>query len=252
MKVGFHRAAHHGMQMEEALIAFCLFAYLIGGEKGIEFHGYGGGVYHYPLGASGMNSYALYGYHGVCGVEVFVFYFPYGAAVYCVGKIAAQLSNIKSVRAFAHFLVGGEYRPYFAMGNVIGHHGFQRGHYFGNAGLVVSPKESRTVGDNYILAHIIFKAGAEGFAEGYGIAELQLTALIVYYGGLYIFARSIGRGVHVGNKAQHGSIRAAIGGQSAYNIAAGVHADIRKAHLLHFSHQGIAQFLLPLSGGGGV
>ena len=47
----------------------------------MKLYGYRCCVYHYVFGVAGMYSYAVNSKYGGSGVEVLVFYLPYGAAV---------------------------------------------------------------------------------------------------------------------------------------------------------------------------
>ena len=102
--------------MEEPLITAGVLGYFRFGQHIMKLYGYRCCVYHYVFGVAGMYSYAVNSKYSGSGVEVLVFYLPYGAAVYGIAIVAAQSLYVDAVSATTNFLIGGEYSLYFAVG----------------------------------------------------------------------------------------------------------------------------------------
>ena len=129
--------ALHVLKVEEALVAFGMLRPLKCGQQRVKLLEHMRGVHHLVLGRARVYVPAAHGYSGGRGVEVFVFYLAYRAAVHGVGKIGAEALNVKHGRAVADLLIGGKGDAELAVRLVFRDDGLHGGENFRDAGLVV-------------------------------------------------------------------------------------------------------------------
>ena len=103
------------------------------------------------------------------------------------------------VDARADLLVGGEADADLTVFDIrVPGEVSEREHDLGDAGLVVGPEEGRPVGRDEVLAEVVIE-----FREHPGLKERVVPVVFFDDARLHILARDGGRGVHVGDEAEH-------------------------------------------------
>ena len=188
---------------------------------------------------------------GTGGIEVFIFDLAHRAAVTGVGIVGAKALHVELVRTPADLLIGGKADLQGGMFSSLCDQLLRRRHDLRHTGLVVRTQQCGTVGDNQMLADMIFQGRivADLHPDALSFVQQDIAAVAFHDPGLDVRAGGVGRGIHVGDQADGG--KAGIAGNGAVDIAVFVHEGIGDAHLLHFFHQGCTQqFLLGRRGAG--
>ena len=234
----------HTVEHDEAFVTFGILRTLGNGQQAVELHGNQLGVDQLILGRTGMDAAAME--HGLCtgGIEILVLNFSHRAAVSGVGIVSAELFQVEMIGTTADFLVGSESDLQGSVAHIALQQIFRCGHDFRHASLVIRTQQGGAVGDDQVLAHILLQAGIIGILhkDALFLVQADVTAAIFHNLGLDVRTGSIGRGVHVGNKANGRQRR--ITGNGAVNVAIFVHVGICNAHFFHFLHQYRTQNLL--------
>ena len=128
----------------------------------------------------------------------------------------------------------------------------RRRHDLRYARLIVRAQKRRAVGDDQVLAHVVFEGRVVRLPQENALFLVQanIPAVIGHDLCLDVRTGSVRCGVHVGDQADGGHVRVA--GDGAVNIAVFVHPGVLNAHAVHFLHQRGGQRLLLLRGGAGV
>ena len=252
MQLGTLHLALHAQQMEEALIALRQLRALSHGEQALEFHGDQLGIHHLPLGRAGVDVQPMDDHLRTGGVKVLIFDLPHGAAVGGVGKVRTEALHVEPVSTPADLFVRGKADLQCGVPTVHGEQLLRRRHDLRHARLVVRAQQRRAVGDDQVLALMVFQIRVVRFPQENALFLVQadIPAVIGHDLGLDIRAGSVRRGVHVGDQADGGELWVA--GDGAVNIAVFVHPGVRNAHAVHFLHQRGGQRLLLFRGGAGV
>ena len=252
VQLGTLHLALHAQQMEEALIALRQLRTLPNGEQTLEFHGDQLGIHHLPLGRTGVDIQSMD--NDLCprGVEVLIFDLAHGAAVGGVGKVRAEALHVEPVSAPADLLVGGKADLQCGMPAAHGEQLLRRRHDLRHACLIVRAQQRRAVGDDQVLACVVFQVRIVRFPQKNALFLVQadIPAVIGHDLCLDVRTGSVRRGVHVGDQADGGELW--VTGDGAVNIAVFVHSRVRNAHGVHFLHQRGGKRLLLLRGGAGV
>ena len=133
----------------------------------------------------------------------------------------------------------------------LSHQAFRSGHDFGNAGFVVGTQQRGAVGDNEMLAVVLFQGGIVGFPEIDALFFVQqnIRSGKLHDSGIDIGAGGIGGGIHVGDQADGG--KAWVTGHGSIDITEFVHACVSDSQRLHFRHQCLPEKLLLFAGRAG-
>ena len=111
------------------------------------------------------------------------------------------------------------------------HDVFRCGHDLGHSGLVVGTEQSRSVSGDECLADVVpeFREFFRVELHAFGLVEDQGLAVVVLHdAGLDTASGSIGRCVHVRDKADSGDVPVYVGRDGGHQIAVLIHF-----HLLH-------------------
>ena len=177
---------------------------------------------------------------GARGVEVLVLQFALHAAVDGVGEVGAESLDVEEIHAAAHLLIGREADADFAVFDFgMREQVLRGGHDLGHARLVVGAEQRRAVGvdQRVSLEELQFGEVRDPHRE---LAVQRDVAAVVLLddAGLDILAAHVGRRVHMGDEADHGSVLAARRrGDGAHHVAVSVHRDFGHAERLHFVAQ---------------
>ena len=221
----------------------------------MEFHSHILGVDHRVFGAAGVYAEAVYRHNGSGGVEVFVADFAHVLTVHGVGVSGAEARHVKQAGALADFLVGGKADAQLTVGALLGDDTLQRGHNFGNAGLVVGTQQGRAVGgDQGLPLHLGQKRENRRVQHGAGGGQYDLAAVVVFVDlGVDVLAGGVVGGVHVGNQTERlGVLAAGGGGQRGVDVAMLVHKGVGKTERLQLIDQLTCQVKLAHRAGMGA
>ena len=102
-------------------------------------------------------------------------------------------------------------------------------HNFGNTRLVVCTEKRCSVGHHKLLADIFHDSGAQLRCQRHTVVQLHFAAVVHRDARTDIFAGSVGCGIHMGDKSEHGRIFKSFCGKCGYNVAAAVRVNVRKS-----------------------
>ena len=174
----------------------------------------------------------LYVHLGAGGIEVLVFQFAYFASVHGIGPFAAELCYIEQMGACAYLLVGVEGDANLPVLNLgVSHQIGHGGDYLGDARLVVGTQEGGSVGNDEVLAHMVFQFGELFYAccDARCLVQNDVCSVIVVDDtGFYVGSATVGARVHMGNKADGRDLSVGVGRQGGIDVCMLVHL-----HLLH-------------------
>lgn len=181
------------------------------------------------------------------GVEVFIFHAALGAAVHGVGVLCAKFLHVEMVGPLANLFVGRKGNAQPAVRRAGGGQCLQQRHNFGNAGLVVRPKQraavrcdKRAPAQRFHLGEIFYADGAACFGQGHVAAVVMLVKH-----GRHPRAAEGGGGVHMGNEAQRGRrLAAGRGRHPAVHIAEFIHMGVFGAQRRQLFTQRLCQHKL--------
>ena len=182
------------------------------------------------------------------GIEILVFHLSDGTAVGGIGIVGAKALHVEPVGSPADFFIRGESDLHRGMSAALDDQALRSGHDFRNAGFVVGAQQRGAIGDNEMLAVVLFQRGIVGFPEIDALFFVQqnIGSGILHNSGFDICAGCVGRGVHVGNQADGG--KAGVTGDGTVDIAVLIHVGIIDSQGLHFRYQRLAQKLLLFAG----
>ena len=244
--------ALHIRQVDEALVALCVFRLLLDRQQAVKLHGDALRIHHLVLGGARMYIQPMDRHHGRGRVKVLVFQFSQCAAVGGIGIVRAEALHVEVIRPGADLLVRCKADLHRGMLASFCQEPLCRGQDFRHTGLVVGSQEGRAIGDDQVLAYVS--------GQGLIFLRLQKDALLLVQedipsivlddSGLDILAGGIRSRIHVGDQADGG--QTLVPGNGAVHIAHFVHVGIGNAHGLHFLRQSSPQHLLPRGRGGGA
>ena len=181
-----------------------------------------------------------------CRIEILIFDFSDGAAVHGIGIVRTKAWHVEQIRSPANLLIGG--KPNLHSGMLSSRRNQALGHSkdLCNAGFVVRPQQSGTIGDNQVLAPASVQNGIVRLPQINLPLFVQKDVFSVIGNDFRpdVCAGGIRCGIHMGNQPNGG--QAWLPGNGAVNITVGVHMGIPDSHLEHFLHQGLPQALLLL------
>ena len=211
-------AAFDAGEVIKAFIAFCGLRRLVGRHFGMNARGQRQRVDHHPFRGAGVHVVAddLNGHRG--GIEIFKLQFADPAAIYGVGPAGVKGLDVEMLRPFSHLFIGGEGHADIAVGDVFRLQGRQRGHDFGDAGLVVRPQQRLPVGGDQRLPQKLMQNREHHRREHLiANAERDIAAAIVFDNlRVNVFAAEIRGGVDVRDKADGRDIALNVGGQGSH------------------------------------
>ena len=198
---------------------------------------------------------ALEGNLGAGGIEVLKLQFAHGTAVHRVSPVAAEFLHIEVVGAQADFLVGVEAHADVAvlhLGVLL--QPLDSAQDFGDTGFVVGTEQGVTAGNDEFLALVVVHLGElNGVEHDAGLlAQDDRLTLILNDAGLHVVAAHVGRGVHVGNKADGGHGLVGVGGQGGKQVAVVIERDVAQTHGMQFTLQFLGKYHLARRGGSQV
>ena len=228
--------------MEKSLVTLRVLRARRGREHRIKFLRQVQRVAHPALCGAGVDAHTVK--HKLRGgrVEVFIFQFTRAAAVHGVGKIRTEARHIELVRAAADLFVRRKGDANAAMAQVrMRQQILGQCQDFSDPRLIVRSKKRGTVRDDDIVPDIVRECGKHAFFNGNFRVKVDIAAgITVYNPRAHAFARCVGRGVHMGDKAQSGQ-PLFCGRNAAVNIAVRVHARVRNAHCTHFLYKQVCK-----------
>ena len=243
------------LQVEEALLPFCIHGILENREHRLEFKGNQHGIDHGALGRTRMGADAVYGKFRPCRVECPVLYVPKPISVHSVGKIRAEQLHIKMRRSLADLLVRGKANPdlsvlYFRMLQQV----FAGSHNLRNPRLVVASQKRGAVGYNQILSPVTAQFRIVGCPENnmFLFVQYNIVSVIIFHNsGLHIPAGHHGSRIHMGNQSKHRRVFTALGSRhGCIDIAVlPVIGNLRRPHGFQLRCQKLCQFMLLLRTG---
>ena len=240
-------AALYAAKVEEAFVAFRVLRPLKRGQKRVELLKNVYGIDHFVLRPAGVYVLAVNKHLCACGVEVFVFYFAYRAAVNGVCKVRIEALHVEKRGPVAYLLVRREAYGYPAVAyGLILYERFGHCHYLRNARLVVRAKHRCAVRNYQILPLQLLHVRENIRAYADGIVQPYAAAVVVFnYAGAYALLSRPFNGIHMRNEAERGQACIRCGYEAVY-IAMLIQPDVLKAHLPHFRlyHAGKVELLL--------
>ena len=118
---------------------------------------------------------------------------------------------------------------------------------FGNAGLVVRSKQSKSIGADEILTGVMEKFGKLLRRQHNVFFSIKDNVLAVVFFNdlrLHLAPRHIGTGIHMGNETDHRADFIGIGRQGGHYIGIFVEADLLQTDLTEFFGQFFCKFHL--------
>ena len=248
VQFGMRDGAFELIGVKEALAAFGGFRRHIrrqGVDKGC---GHAERIDHLSFGASRVNADPLKVDDGRAGIEVFILQRSDLAAVNRDRPVCAEALEIKIGRASADFLVRRERNAEFGVSNRRISSDFG-GHIHngGNAGLIVSAKERCAVSEDHVFTDVLFDfwEALNRKADAFRLIEEHICAVKSDDLRFDMESRRIGRGVHMGDKADSGQVLAARGSRNmGINDAALANHRIGDAELMKFILKRFGEFEL--------
>ena len=142
--------------MEEAVIAFGVFRLLLLREQGVELFGNAYGIEHLALCVARVDIAPLDAQVCAGGVEVLEFGLSDFASVHRVSEIRPELLHIELNYAAAYLLVRGEADADFSVLEFrMADDVLDSVHYFGNARLVIGPKQRGAVSGDQGFSFVV-------------------------------------------------------------------------------------------------
>ena len=198
--------ALHFCQVEESFIAFRAIRALIGRKHSVELHRNQRSILHLILGIAGMYIDSVD--HRLRGsrVEVLVFQLTNSASVYRIGKICAELLQIKVIHSAADFFIRRKSNRdrrvlLLRMRQQPGRHC----HNLRNSGLIIGSQQCGSVRDDQRLSLIRqhLRIGLRAHDNIPLRIQQNISAIIVLHNArLDIRSGSVRRSIHMCNKAQ--------------------------------------------------
>ena len=227
--------------MEESFVPFGIFRLFPGRQGLLPFHGQGQGILHLPFGGAGVDAAAVEGDHRIVRVEVLIFQSSQFTPVHGIGKVRPEFCHIEGRGAPAGFLIRGKAHPESPVGNFrMVPEIFQSRHNGRHPGFVVRPQKGSTVGEQDILAPVLFDLREifRGKQDLFVPVQQDVFSVIVPdQEGLHVLAGSFRTGVHMGDESHGGTGDPCCGRQGAHYIPLVIQGHIRKPQAFQFFRQ---------------